>query len=990
MIVSGPDDGATVTTEPAIFQFTASGIAILECQLDSAAFEPCVSPWALTGLAPGTHVFRVRARDEFGNVDPEPASRSFTITTVAAIDTILDQTPGDIVGPSDGLQFSFHSTDASATLQCRLDADAYQPCTSPYLAGALEPGDHEFNVRAVAADGTRDSSPAIFTFEIDDERPVAYYTLGPDAESSDLTPGFEFDATEEAIFECALDGASSEPCTSPFQISSDISEGDHALGVVAIDRAGNRSESPLEYVFNVDQTSPETVVTSSLLDGQTLVDGTFELSAEQDVDDSLTFECALDSAEFEPCEAVWSGVLPDGGHVLQMRAVDPAGNEDPTPFAVSVSIDSSAPAASIVSGPLDDAYVVDSSVTFGFEALGADLTECSFDEGAFAPCTSPVTMSGLADGLHSFQVRASDLAGHVEAMPERRDFIVDTESPETSIDDIRSPDQSFFTVIPSIPINSEMVDVFASSPSPNVAFECRFDAEAFKPCSDYLADLGNPEYGTSVSRMTLSDGPHSAEVRAVDAAGNSDPTPATLSFSVQSSIPNGFEPDTALYPASFYFEDGDTVEQSSISFWIDAQTFPVSFECSVDSASWEPCSSSFTPPQFANGPHSVSVRAIDRFGVADSSPASMSFVVSNQSGAATVILDTPPPVAVRGSSFTVEFHSESSGVSFQCRLDAGSWRSCQSPHTVELSTALAEGEHTFQVRSVLDGRVEDVGIASSFTLDRTAPTASFVDPPSAPSSSSSVEFSFASSETGGDFRCAIDGGSFSACPAEFTTPPLPDGIHAIALKAVDVAGNVSVATYYSFTVDTGSTPQTDALAPETEITGGPASGSASASSTATFSFEASEVATFECSIDSAVFASCASGFAEYSLADGAHAFAVRAIDGQGNVDATPATAAFEIDTALPDEPSFVQAPGSLSGGDADFVIGGSADQLLCKLQRRHLERVRLEPHAQRPAGRFAHTSNQESRPSWKRIDHRKHPLDLKRRATGGALDHLRR
>ena len=49
------------------------------CRIDGAAFAPCTSPRAFTGLTSGSHTVRVVARDRAGNVDATPASRTFTV-----------------------------------------------------------------------------------------------------------------------------------------------------------------------------------------------------------------------------------------------------------------------------------------------------------------------------------------------------------------------------------------------------------------------------------------------------------------------------------------------------------------------------------------------------------------------------------------------------------------------------------------------------------------------------------------------------------------------------------------------------------------------------------------------------------------------------------------------------------------------------------------------------------------------------------------------
>lgn len=50
-----------------------------QCSLDGERFRTCKSPQRYRGLQPGPHVFRVRAIDRAGNVDPTPVKRRFRI-----------------------------------------------------------------------------------------------------------------------------------------------------------------------------------------------------------------------------------------------------------------------------------------------------------------------------------------------------------------------------------------------------------------------------------------------------------------------------------------------------------------------------------------------------------------------------------------------------------------------------------------------------------------------------------------------------------------------------------------------------------------------------------------------------------------------------------------------------------------------------------------------------------------------------------------------
>jgi len=51
--------------------------------MDGAAFAPCTSPQAVSGLGAGAHTFEVRATDFALNVDQTPAALAFTVVAPA-------------------------------------------------------------------------------------------------------------------------------------------------------------------------------------------------------------------------------------------------------------------------------------------------------------------------------------------------------------------------------------------------------------------------------------------------------------------------------------------------------------------------------------------------------------------------------------------------------------------------------------------------------------------------------------------------------------------------------------------------------------------------------------------------------------------------------------------------------------------------------------------------------------------------------------------
>jgi hypothetical protein len=133
--------------------------------------------------------------------------------------------------------------------------------------------------------------------------------------------------------------------------------------------------------------------------------------------------------------------------------------------------------------------------------------ECSLDGGSFRRCASPERFRGLSDGTHLFLVRAVDPAGDPGPVTRRR-WRIDTVAPETLITG------------PSLASGgSQALFIFAST-EPRSAYRCALDAGPFLTCVPPTKYAG------------LGPGTHTFHVRAVDRAGNVDPTPATYSWTV--------------------------------------------------------------------------------------------------------------------------------------------------------------------------------------------------------------------------------------------------------------------------------------------------------------------------------------------------------------------------------------------------------------------------------------------------------------------------
>jgi hypothetical protein len=499
-INSGPT-GPTADPTPT-FAFSASAAAGFQCRIDAGAYAACTSPHTTATLTDGAHTIAVRAIDAAGNTDPTPATRSFTVDTTAP-QTTIDSGPSGLTADSTPT-FTFSASEA-ATFQCRIDAGAYAACTSPHTTATLADGAHTIAVRAIDAAGNTDPTPATRSFTVDATAPQTAIDSGPSGPTADSTPTFEFSSNEPGSrFECQIDAGGFFACTSPF--TTRLVDGDEKFEVRAIDTAGNKDATPAIRTFTIDTVQPETTIDSGGPEQTADSTLTFEFSSDEF---GSSFECRVDSDAFRPCSSPHTTAsLPDGAHRFDVKATDRAGNTDPTPDSRSFTVDTTAPQTTIDSGPAGP--TADPSPTFAFSASEPGVTFAyRLDGGAFYPCSSPHTVSALADGTHTFEVRAVDGLGNADPTPASRTFTLDTAPPETTIDSC-----------PADPTTDSAPTFEFSSSEPGCSFICRVDEAALTPC------------GSPFTTGVLADGRHSFEVQATDALGNTDPTPAACAFTL--------------------------------------------------------------------------------------------------------------------------------------------------------------------------------------------------------------------------------------------------------------------------------------------------------------------------------------------------------------------------------------------------------------------------------------------------------------------------
>lgn len=305
--------------------------------------------------------------------------------------------------------FEFSADEDDATFHCTIDGVA-AGCSSPYMV-ALTDGAHTFTVFAVDRAGNQDTSPAVHAWTIDTVAPDTTITEAPPSLDNGASASFAFRASEQpAMFECSLDGGPFAPCTSPKTVHLDII-GEHRFSVRAVDAAGNIDESPARHVWELDTSTPDTVIDAAPAGAVASQSATITFSS-PNAGSGASYECRLDGGTFSPCTSPQSlSNLAEGAHTFEVRARNGAGTYDPTPATRTWTVDTIAPVVTFTAGPLENA-TSGPRVTFTYSANEAVSFTCAVDQGPHQGCTGTSSFN-VGAGARAFHVRATDAAGNV-------------------------------------------------------------------------------------------------------------------------------------------------------------------------------------------------------------------------------------------------------------------------------------------------------------------------------------------------------------------------------------------------------------------------------------------------------------------------------------------------------------------------------------------------------------------------------------------------
>jgi hypothetical protein len=487
-----------------------------------------------------------------------------------------------------------------------------------------------------------------------------------------------------------------------------LADGTYYWSAQAQDAGGLPSAWTASRTFTVDNAAPTIAFDSAPSASSNAASGSVTFHANEPV---TGYQCHVDAAAFSACASPASyGPLTDGPHTFSVRAVaDLAGNAGTT-SSTGWTIDTVPPDTSITAQPSALSNSAAPSFSFSATQVGSSF-ECKLDAASFTSCTSPQAYSGVADGAHIFQVRAIDPAGNVDATPVSYAWTIDATPPDTSIGPSKP---AALTVATGATFDF-------SSNEPGSTFACKLDAGSFAACT------------TPKTYSALADGSHTFQVQATDTAANTDPTPASYTWTIDTT-----PPVTSIGPTT---PAGHT-PATSATFDLASNESGSTFECSLDGSPYAGCTTPKTYSALGDGSHTFSLRATDQAGNVDTSPVSYSWAIDNVKPSTPTLVSPADATLTNaipqlGASFDDATAGGDTGtVQFQlCSAAAAAGTACasvvQSGVSASLSSggtaswtpsALPDGTYHWQARATdAAGNQSGWTATRSFQLDTSAP-----------------------------------------------------------------------------------------------------------------------------------------------------------------------------------------------------------------------------------------------------------------------------
>ena len=647
----------------------------------------------------------------------------------------------------------------------------------------------------------------------------------------------------------------------------------------AFDVNGNRSASVLTRVEYDPAQVPAAAIVSAPPSLLASTSATIVFSAEP----GLSAECSLDGGPWQGCTSPQQldGMQQDQ-RTFAVRYFDPASGNRGLADSVSWTVDTVAPGIPAISG-LPAASTTASSTAIAFSGEPGGTFQCSLNSGAFGPCASPWSFSGMADGPYSIAVRQTDAAGNV-GLAASASWTVDRTAPAAPV----------LSGVPTVKTTASSASITFPG-EPGGAFQCSLNSGPFGACT------------SPVSFPSMTEGAYSIAVRQSDAAGNVSPA-ASAGWTVDRTPPAA--PALSGVPAA-------RTNRTSVSIEVSGEPGGI-YQCSLNSRPFGPCVPPVSFSGMAEGAYSIAARQTDAAG--NPGPAASASWTVDRTPPPVPILSGAPPAVTATTAALISISNPEAGSVLQCSFDGGSFDSCVSP---VMRDGLTDGPRSLAVRQVDQAGNVSATATASWTVDRGLPAApAFTEAPSGTIGRSFTTLGF-SGEPQASFECRLDAEQWTTCTSPRTLTGLGGGAHSFSVRQTDVTGRISPPATVFWLVDTAAPP-----APVFDQT--PPTATSSRNLSARFAGE--QGGSFECRSDDGPWQACASPRSFTSLPDSSYSLDVRQSDEAGNTGPV-ARIEWTVDTVRPGPPALSGLPqAAVRSTSASASIDGEPGGLFeCRL-----------------------------------------------------------
>lgn len=753
--------------------YSRSSEVVLEAEVDA-------SITTLTLPLPSSDTeFYVRAIVSSGEEGPASSS-----VTVKATDTeppevgIISPLEGAFAGTNVTVAWTASDNGEIDHFELRVDYGTWVEVgtVQEYTLVFLSEGPHTVEVMAVDVAGNCGNDSVTFT--VDTTPPALQITSpvsGAVINSTSITVVWSCSDAVSGIRNSSirLDGGEWIPKgTSSQHLFSGLSEGQHSVEVMVLDRAGHSTVENV--VFYIDTTPPAVNITFPDNGPICYLNTTEVLIRWTGVDDGSGIKEYVVTLDDGPPVVVGSEVsylvdLAPGKHSVTVSAVDNAGNAGSD--VIEVVIDLVPPAVNILS-PMDGQLLEDRSVTVmwnGTDEYGIRSYWTRLDAGVWIlkNGTNLHTYDNLTDGDHVVYVMAEDLAGNTVTV--QREFSV----------------WGFPLQLEVIsPSDGEIIN----RSDPVVEWEVSGAFKGIDHCEIRLDDGFWQNVG-AVGKTVLEsipDGLHLIHVRVYDNGGRM--SEASVGFMVDTEAPVL----TILSPLP-----GQIINDSYLTVsWsgYDEGSGISGYALRLDEGQWRwvGARSGDTLTSLSSGSHIVYVRAYDNAGNANT--ISVNFKIAPMEMKVEII--TPLNGSILASSdVTIQWSGSDSGTGidyYMLKVDNGSWLNVGLSNQYNLT--LPDGEHAIRVMMV-DGTGLNVTASVYITVDTTPPSVEITSPTAGEIfSRSEIEVVWRGEDEVSGVSCywiSLDG-AIQVNVGSLTSWVLTDldgGRHRVEVCAYDVAGN---------------------------------------------------------------------------------------------------------------------------------------------------------------------------------------------------------